>query len=339
MQDAIAKIKNECIALTAAATSTKDIADVKVKYFGKSGEFSLAMRLLKDVPKEEKPAFGKMLNDMRVEAEAFLTKKEADLKAAEKAARLKEERIDVTLPATEAKLGSLHPLTQVKNEILDTFISLGFEVLEGPEIETDEFCFQMLNIPKDHPARDMQDTFYVNDNFVLRTHTSPMQARTMLKKKPPLRLVIPGKVFRSDDDSTHSPMFHQIEGLVVDKRVSLCDLKGALEEFAKSIFTPDTKVRFRPSYFPFTEPSVEVDVSCAICGGKGCRVCKHTGWIEILGAGIVNPQVLINCGIDPTKYSGFAFGIGIERVTMIKYGIPDIRLLFENDSRFLNLYK
>lgn len=339
MQDAIVKIKNDCIAQTAAAANTKDISDVKVRFLGKSGEFTLAMRLLKDVPKEEKPAFGKMLNDARVEAEAFIAKKEAELKAKELEERLKAEKVDVTLPAKNVKIGSLHPLTQVKNEILDTFISLGFEVLEGPEIETDEFCFQKLNIPKDHPARDMQDTFYITDNVVLRTHTSPMQARTMLAKKPPLRLVVPGKVFRSDDDSTHSPMFNQIEGLVVDKKVSLCDLKGALEEFAKAIFSPETKVRFRPSYFPFTEPSVEVDVSCSICGGKGCKVCKHTGWIEILGAGIVNPQVLINCGLDPQKYSGYAFGLGIERVTMIKYGIPDIRLLFENDSRFLNLYK
>lgn len=339
MEQAISNIKNACIAAAKAAKTSADINNVKVKYLGKSGEFTNSMRILKDVPKEDKPAMGKMLNDARVEAEAEIAKAETAIFKKEREEKLISERLDVTLPAKSAKIGSLNPLTQVKNEILDTFISMGFEVKEGPEIETDYFNFQLLNIPKDHPARDMQDTFYITDNILLRTHTSPMQGRTMLEKKPPLRLVIPGKVYRSDDDATHSPMFQQVEGLVVDKKITLCDLKGCLEEFAKALFTSKTKVRFRPSYFPFTEPSVEVDVSCSICGGKGCRICKGTGWIEILGAGIVNPQVLENCGLDSSKYSGFAFGMGIERITMIKYGIPDMRILFENDVRFINQYK
>ncbi len=339
MEQAVTKIKDSCIAMAKAAKTSADINNIKIKFCGKNGEFTNAMKLLKDVAKEEKPAMGKLLNDARVEAEAEIAKAETKILKKEREAKLEAERIDVTLHEKEQIVGGLHPLTQVKNEILDTFISLGFEVKEGPEIETDYYNFQLLNIPKDHPARDMQDTFYITDNILLRTHTSPMQGRTMLEKKPPLRLVVPGKVYRSDDDATHSPMFQQIEGLVVDKKITLCDLKGILEEFAKAMFSSKTQVRFRPSYFPFTEPSVEVDVSCAICGGKGCRICKGTGWIEILGAGIVNPQVLENCGIDSKEYSGFAFGLGIERITMIKYGIPDMRMFFENDIRFINQYK
>jgi len=233
----------------------------------------------------------------------------------------------------------MHPITKVKNEILDTFIGLGFAVKEGPEIETDYYNFQTLGIPEDHPARDMQDTFYINDGILLRTHTSPMQSRTMLSQKPPIRIVVPGKVYRADDDATHSPIFNQIEGLCVEEGISLAHLKNMLEIFARSTFSKDTKVRFRPSYFPFTEPSVEVDISCTMCGGTGCRLCKGTGWIEVLGAGIVNPVVLENCGIDSKKYSGFAFGFGIDRIAMLKYGIPDIRLMYENDVNFLKQYK
>lgn len=341
MKQKLAKLSEQCLAESKKAVTSEQINAVKIKYLGRNGAFSDLMKYLKDVPKEEKPEMGKLINDARVEAETVIGEIERDILKKEKEARLAAEKIDVTLPGKEVKTGGLHPLTIVRNQILDTFISMGFEVVEGPEIETDEFCFQKLNIPKDHPARDMQDTFYITDNIVLRTHTSPMQARVMESKdrKPPLRLVIPGKVYRSDDDATHSPMFQQIEGLVIDKKISLCDLKGTLEEFAKSVFSKETKVRFRPSYFPFTEPSVEVDVSCSICGGKGCRICKGTGWIEILGAGIVNPQVLINCGLDPKEYTGYAFGLGIERVTMIKYGIPDMRIFFENDERFIKLYK
>ena len=233
----------------------------------------------------------------------------------------------------------MHPCTLVANEIVEIFTSLGFTLGQGPEIELDKFCFQMLNIPPDHPARDMQDTFYITDDILLRTHTSSVQARTMLNTKPPIRIICPGKVYRPDDDATHSPMFQQIEGLVVDEKVTLCDLKGLLETFAKRLFDSNTKVRFRPSFFPFTEPSVEVDLTCSVCHGKGCRICKGTGWIEILGAGVVNPKVLENCSIDSKKYKGLAFGMGVERVAMIKYGIPDMRILFENDVRFLKDFK
>lgn len=338
MIETIEKLKADGIALINDAATLNDVNNVKVKIFGKNGDFTAAMRGLKDVPKEQKPEVGKAFNDVKVMLEGLIADKERVFAEAEKQARIKSEYIDVTLPGKK-ELGALHPLTLVKNEILDTFIGLGFEVKEGPEIESDYYNFQLLNIPKDHPARDMQDSLYITDNFLLRTHTSPMQARTMTTQKPPIRIVVPGKVYRNDDDATHSPMFQQVEGLVVDKHITLCDLKGALEVFAKHLFDEKTKVRFRPSYFPFTEPSVEVDVSCSICHGKGCRVCKGTGWIEILGAGIVNPAVLEACGINSKEYSGYAFGFGIERIAMIKYGIPDIRLFFENDKRFLEQYK
>lgn len=338
MIEAIERLKSDGVALINDAKTLNDVNNVKVKIFGKNGDFTIAMRGLKDVPREQKPEVGKMFNDVKVMLEGRIAEKEAEFKEIEKQARIKSEYIDVTLPG-KTELGALHPLTEVKNQILDTFIGLGFEVKEGPEIESDYFNFQLLNIPKDHPARDMQDSFYITDNFLLRTHTSPMQARTMTTEKPPIRIVVPGKVYRNDDDATHSPMFQQVEGLVIDKHITLCDLKGALEVFAKNLFDEKTKVRFRPSYFPFTEPSVEVDVSCSICHGKGCRVCKGTGWIEILGAGIVNPAVLEACGINSKEYSGYAFGFGIERIAMIKYGIPDIRLFFENDKRFLEQYK
>lgn len=338
MIEAIERLKSDGVALINDAKTLNDVNNVKVKIFGKNGDFTIAMRGLKDVPREQKPEVGKMFNDVKVMLEGRIAEKEAEFKEIEKQARIKSEYIDVTLPG-KTELGALHPLTEVKNQILDTFIGLGFEVKEGPEIESDYFNFQLLNIPKDHPARDMQDSFYITDNFLLRTHTSPMQARTMTTEKPPIRIVVPGKVYRNDDDATHSPMFQQVEGLVIDKHITLCDLKGALEVFVKKLFDEKTKVRFRPSYFPFTEPSVEVDVSCSICHGKGCRVCKGTGWIEILGAGIVNPAVLEACGINSKEYSGYAFGFGIERIAMIKYGIPDIRLFFENDKRFLEQYK
>ncbi|MBS5849584.1 MAG: phenylalanine--tRNA ligase subunit alpha [Clostridium sp.] len=338
MIEAIERLKSDGVALINDAKTLNDVNNVKVKIFGKNGDFTIAMRGLKDVPREQKPEVGKMFNDVKVMLEGRIAEKEAEFKEIEKQARIKSEYIDVTLPG-KTELGALHPLTEVKNQILDTFIGLGFEVKEGPEIESDYFNFQLLNIPKDHPARDMQDSFYITENFLLRTHTSPMQARTMTTEKPPIRIVVPGKVYRNDDDATHSPMFQQVEGLVIDKHITLCDLKGALEVFAKNLFDEKTKVRFRPSYFPFTEPSVEVDVSCSICHGKGCRVCKGTGWIEILGAGIVNPAVLEACGINSKEYSGYAFGFGIERIAMIKYGIPDIRLFFENDKRFLEQYK
>ena len=309
-----------------------------MRFLGKNGEMTSLMKLLGTVSKEERPAMGKALNDVRVEIESVLDAKIAAVSEREKQARLAAEAVDVTLPARTRRTGTLHPLTQVREDIIKVFLGMGFSVAEGPEIESDLFNFQLLNVPKDHPARDMQDTFYVNDNFVLRTHTSPMQARIMTTQQPPVRVVIPGRVYRSDDDASHSPIFHQIEGLAVDKHITMGDLEGCLQTFAEQLFDKDTKIRLRPSYFPFTEPSVEVDVTCAICHGKGCRVCKGTGWVEILGAGIVNPAVLDMCGIDSKEYSGFAFGMGIERIAMIKYGIPNIKLFYENDVRFLKQF-
>ena len=339
MQTVIKKINEDCSNLIANSTDTKELNDIRIKYFGKNGKFTSLMKGLKNVPKEDKPLIGKMLNDCKKSLEATLEAKVKELELKEKDQKLKEEELDITLEGKKREPGGLHVLSLVRNEIVNIFTGLGFQVSDGPEIETDYYCFQMLNIPKDHPARDMQDSFFINDNLILRTQTSSMQVRTMLKQDPPIRIVNPGKVYRVDNDATHSPMFQQIEGLVVDKNVTLCDLKGALELFAKTLFTKDTAVRFRPSYFPFTEPSVEVDVSCPFCHGKGCNLCKGTGWIEILGAGIVNPVVLEGCGIDSKKYSGFAFGMGVERIAMIKYGIPDMRILFSNDMRFLKQYK
>ena len=316
----------------------KTVGDVRAKYLGKNGEITALLRGMKDIPFEMRAAYGKQINDLKEEVTAFFAEKESELKAAETADKFKKEWIDVTLPAKMRKVGGLHPLNIVKNKIIDAFVGMGFEIFEGPEIDTDYYCFQALNIPKDHPARDMQDTFYINDNVLLRPHTSPGQVRTMENKKPPIKILSPGRVYRADDDASHSPMFHQIEGLVVDKGVSLCDLKGLLDEFVRKIFDKDTKTRFRPSYFPFTEPSVEVDVTCCKCGGKGCNLCKGTGWIEILGAGVVNKKVLEMSGIDSDVYSGLAFGLGIERITMIKYGISDIRTLFESNVAFLEQF-
>ena len=319
-------------------SSLKTIGDIKAKFIGKNGDITALLRGMKDIPAEMRAAFGKKVNDLKEEVSAFFEKKESELKAAETERKFRKEAVDITLPGKLPEIGSLHPLNIVKNKIIDAFTGMGFEIFEGPEIDTDYYCFQALNIPKDHPARDIQDTFYINDNVLLRPHTSPGQVRTMENKKPPIKILSPGRVYRADDDASHSPMFHQIEGLVVDKGVSLCDLKGLLDEFVKVIFDKDTKTRFRPSYFPFTEPSVEVDVSCCKCGGKGCSLCKNTGWIEILGAGVVNKKVLEMSGIDSDVYSGLAFGLGIERITMIKYGVSDIRTLFENNVSFLKQF-
>lgn len=338
MQEKMDSIKNAALALIAAAKNTAELNDVRVKYLGKSGEISALMRDMGNVPKEERPMMGKLVNELRASVEGTLNARTNDLREAEKQARFKEEAIDVTLSKNNRKMGTLHPLTQIKNEIIDIFLGMGFSVAEGPEIESDLFNFQLLNIPKDHPARDMQDTFYINENTLLRTQTSAMQARIMTQQQPPIRVIVPGKVYRSDDDASHSPIFNQLEGLAVDKHITMGDLQGCLQAFAEKIFSADTKVRLRPSYFPFTEPSVEVDVTCAMCHGKGCRVCKGTGWVEILGAGIVNPAVLDMCGIDSKQYSGFAFGFGIDRIAMIKYGIPNIKMLYENDVRFLKQF-
>ncbi|MBR2377407.1 MAG: phenylalanine--tRNA ligase subunit alpha [Clostridia bacterium] len=339
MQEKISNIKALAINDINLAKDLKELFDVKVKYLGKNGSVTELMKGMKDIPKEDRPQFGKIVNDLRVEIENEFNAREVVLKEEERLKTFEKEAIDITLPGKSNEIGSLHPITLVKNELINAFLGLGFEIFEGPEIEEDYYNFKMLNIPEDHPARDMQDTFYFNPNILLRTQTSAGQVRVMLDKKPPIKVLSPGKVYRSDDDASHSPMFHQMEGLVVDKGITLCDLKGTLDEFVKIIFGKDTKTRLRPSYFPFTEPSVEVDVSCSECHGKGCKLCKGTGWIEILGAGIVNKKVLEGCGIDPEVYSGYAFGMGIERIAILKYKIPDIRLFFENDVRFLKQFK
>ena len=339
MKDKIAQLKGVVLELLEKSTTTKELGELKVRFLGKSGEVTGLLRGMRDLPAEERPAAGKMVNDLRVEIEDAIGAKENRLKKMEMEARFESEALDVTLPANRRERGTLHPIHIVEKQVLNALMGMGFEVFEGPEIETDYYCFQALNIPKDHPARDMQDTFYVGENVVLRPHTSPGQIHVMENKQPPIKILSPGKVYRSDDDATHSPMFHQIEGLVVDKGITLCDLKGMLDEFVKKIFDSSTETRLRPSYFPFTEPSVEVDVTCSECHGKGRRLCKGTGWSEILGAGMVNRHVLENCNVDPDVYSGFAFGLGIERVTMIKYGIPDMRMLFESDVRFLKQFR
>lgn len=338
MQEKFNQIKNSASLEASNSKSLRELNELKSKYLGKNGEVTSLLRGMKDVAPDKRAEFGKLVNDLKVEVGDMFNQREEVLKQAELLEKFEKEAVDITLPGKPVNYGSIHPLNIVKNKILDAFLGMGFEVFEGPEIDTDYYCFQALNIPKDHPARDMQDTFYITDNVLLRPHTSPGQVRTMENKKPPIKILSPGRVYRADDDASHSPMFHQIEGLVVDKGVSLCDLKGLLDEFVKIMFDEDTKTRFRPSYFPFTEPSVEVDVTCCKCHGKGCSLCKGTGWIEILGAGVVNKKVLEMSGIDSNEYSGLAFGLGIERITMIKYGVSDIRTLFENDVRFLKQF-
>ena len=338
MQEKIYALLEEAEREISALTSSRELADAKVKYLGKTGAITSLLKGMKDVPAEQRSQFGKTVNDAKIKVSALLDEKEILLKKAEMQKSFERDAVDITLDGAPVKFGNLHPLNIVRNQIIDAFVGMGFEVFEGPEIEADYYCFQALNIPKDHPARDMQDTFYISDSVVLRTHTSPGQIRAMENKKPPIKILSPGRVYRADDDASHSPMFHQIEGLVVDKGITLCDLKGILDEFVQIVFEKGTKTRLRPSYFPFTEPSVEVDVSCCECHGKGCRLCKGTGWIEILGAGVVNKKVLENCGVDSDVYSGLAFGLGIERTTMIKYGIPDIRTLFENNVKFLKQF-
>ena len=339
MKSRIDEVKGEALAAVSAAETSQALNEVRVRFLGKSGEFTSLMKLLGTVSKEERPEVGKILNEARVAIETALSAATSAVEAKEQAARLAAEAVDVTLPGTRRETGAFHPVTKIREEILKVFLGMGFSVAEGPEIETDLFNFQLLNVPKDHPARDMQDTFYIGDNLVLRTHTSPMQAHIMKTEKPPIRVVIPGRVYRPDDDASHSPIFHQIEGLAVDRKITVGDLQGCLQTFAEQLFDKDTKIRLRPSYFPFTEPSVEADATCAICHGKGCRVCKGTGWVELLGAGIVNPAVLDMCGIDSKEYSGFAFGLGLERIAMIKYGIPNIKLFYENDVRFLGQFR
>ena len=319
--------------------SPKELEDFRVRYMGKKGSVTGLLRGMGALPAEERPIMGQMVNQLRQELEDAVSEKNTAIQSKLQKEQLIKEKIDVTMPGKKGSGGGLHPLNVVLDDIIDIFQSMGFDVIDGPEVETDYYCFQALNVPEDHPARDMQDTFYLTDNLLLRTQTSAAQARTMETTKPPIRVICPGRVYRADEvDATHSPVFHQIEGLVVDKGVTMCDLKGVLEQFAHEIYGEDTQIRFRPSFFPFTEPSVEVDVSCSACGGKGCRVCKGAGWIEILGAGMVHPRVLKMGGIDPEEYSGFAFGIGLDRLTTTRYKISDIRLLFENDLRMLEQF-
>ena len=318
----------------------KDLEEFRIRVMGKKGSLTEVLRGMGSLPAEERPKVGQLVNQLRSELETVLAQRETEIQEAIKAQRLQEETLDVTMPGKQPAIGGLHPLNIVLEDMIDIFQSMGFDVVDGPEVETDEYCFEKLNLPKDHPARDMQDTFYITENLLLRTQTSAAQARIMEQRKPPIRIICPGRVYRADEvDATHSPVFHQVEGLVVDKGITMCDLKGVLEQFAHEIYGPETRVKFRPSFFPFTEPSVEVDVTCSECGGKGCRVCKGSGWIEILGAGMVHPRVLAGCGIDPEEYSGFAFGIGLDRLTTTRYKISDIRLLFENDLRFLEQFR
>ena len=330
------QIKQEIIDGAAALASAKEVYEFKKKFLdGKTGKIGLLMKEMKNIAPEERAAYGKGVNELKEWALAFLGELDEKMKAKELQDRYEAERIDISLPAVEYTEGNLHPITLMRNQLIDVFQGMGFEIFEGTEIETDYYNFTALNTPMDHPARDMQDTFYLSPEFLLRTQTSAGQIHVMENKKPPIKILSPGKVFRSDDDATHSPMFTQMEGLVVDEGITLCDLQGMLDVFVQKIYGEGTKTRLRPSYFPFTEPSVEVDCSCFECGGSGCKLCKGTGWIEILGAGVVNDKVLENCGIDSKEYSGFAFGIGIERTAMLKYGINNIKLLFESDVRVL----
>ena len=340
MKEKLEALRVEAMNDIAAAGDEQTLDAWRVKYLGKKGALTEILRGMGALPAEERPKMGQMVNEVRAAFEQAFAEKSDNMKNAAKNARLAAETVDVTMPGKTNKGGSLHPLNQTLADMIDIFQSMGFDVVDGPEIETDHYNFEALNVPADHPARDMQDTFYLADNLLLRTQTSSAQIRTMETRKPPIRIICPGRVYRADEvDATHSPVFHQVEGLVVDKGITMCDLKGVLEQFAHEIYGKDTKVRFRPSFFPFTEPSVEVDVSCPECGGKGCRVCKGEGWIEILGAGMVHPRVLSGCGIDPEEYSGFAFGIGLDRLTTTRYKISDIRLLFENDLRFLQQFE
>ena len=337
MKEKLQQIKEAALLELKAADC--DTEALRVRYLGKKGELTAVLRGMGALSPEERPIVGALANEVRAEIEAALTARVAEEKERALEEQLSREKLDVTMPGTPSRMGHQHPLTRAQREMEEIFIGMGFEIAEGPEVEYDYYNFKALNIPENHPARDTQDTFYITDNILLRSQTSPVQVRVMEKQNPPIRVISPGRVYRSDAlDVTHSPLFHQMEGLVVDKGITMSDLKGTLETFAKKMFGEATKIRFRPHHFPFTEPSAEVDVSCFVCGGKGCRVCKGEGWIEILGAGMVHPFVLENCGIDPEVYSGFAFGMGLERVTMTRYGIDDIRLFYENDERFLKQF-
>ena len=340
MKEQIENLKNQSLEEIAKSESSKELNDLRVKYLGKKGELTSILRGMGELSPEERPKMGALVNSAKQEVENEIQEKEKELAKKELQERLEKEEIDITLPSQKIRRGSKHPLNRVIEEVEDLFVSMGYDVVSGPELETDEYCFERLNLPKGHPARDMQDSFYITPEYLLRTQTSAVQARTMManEEKTPIRVIVPGKTFRREDDATHSHQFNQVEGLVVDKNISLADLKGTLEVFMKKMLGQNTELRFRPSYFPFTEPSYEVDVTCFKCGGKGCNLCKQTGWIELLGSGIVHPNVLKMNGYDPEEYSGFAFGVGLDRLAMFKYGITDIRLLYQNDVRFLKQF-
>ena len=339
MKDQIKQIRIDAEEAIKSATSEQEIEALRIRFLGKKGELTAILKQMGGVSPEERPVIGQLANEVRSYIENEIATISAQLKSLAASKKLENETIDVTMPGNAVTLGQKHPLNIVLDEIKEIFLGMGFDVVDGPEVELDYYNFEALNIPKDHPARDTQDTFYITENILLRTQTSPVQVRVMEKQKPPIRIISPGRVYRSDAvDATHSPVFHQIEGLVVDKGITMGDLKGTLEDFAKRLYGEDSVFRFRPHHFPFTEPSAEMDTMCFNCGGKGCRLCKGEGWIEILGCGMVHPKVLANCGIDPEEYSGFAFGMGLERIVMRRFGIDDMRLLFENDIRFLNQF-
>ncbi|MGD0884773.1 MAG: phenylalanine--tRNA ligase subunit alpha [Thermodesulfovibrionales bacterium] len=323
--------------LTSAETAV-DLQNIRVKYIGKKGIITAKLKLLSTVSPEDKPAYGKLINELKTSIEGAIDRKESQIRNFERNRNIAAEAIDISLPGKYTLPGRTHPISSVLNEIIDIFGSMGFAIEVGPEVELDHYNFEALNIPKDHPARDMQDTFYISDDIILRTHTSPVQVRTMERSKPPLKFIAPGKVYRCDADVSHTPMFHQVEGLMVDTDISFSDLKGVLELFIHRMFTENIPLRFRPSFFPFTEPSAEVDIGCILCSGAGCRVCKGSGWLEVLGAGMVHPRVFEMVGYDPELYTGFAFGMGIERITMLKYSVDDIRMFYENDLRFLRQF-
>lgn len=338
MQNTVKELRNQALEAIQADNTVQELNETRVKYLGRKGELTLILRNTGKLPHEERPQFGKLVNEVRSELETALDQREQELARLEEEQRLLEEALDITLPGRTVARGTIHPITQIINETKQIFIQMGYEIVEGPEVEWDYYNFEALNIPPDHPARDMQDTFFVTEDLLLRSQTSPVQIHVMENKQPPIRILAPGKVYRADSDITHSPMFHQIEGLVVDRGITFSDLKGTLQLFAERMFGPKTKIRLRPSYFPFTEPSAEIDVSCIMCAGSGCRVCSDTGWLEILGAGMVDPRVLEKVGYNPKEVTGFAFGVGVERMAMLKYGINDIRLLFDNDVRFLQQF-
>ena len=340
MKEKLESIKKLAEEKVSKIQERQDLNDLKVKILGKKGELTEILRGMGSLSPEERPKMGSLVNSVRAEIETLINKKEQEIEEKELTKKLEDEKIDISLPGTKVKRGSKHPLNRVIEEVEDLFVSMGYDVVSGPELETDEYCFERLNLPKGHPARDMQDSFYITSEYLLRTQTSAVQARTMManEEKTPIRVICPGKTYRKEDDATHSHQFNQVEGLVIDKNISFADLKGTLEIFMKKMLGENTKLRFRPSYFPFTEPSFEVDVSCFKCGGKGCNLCKQTGWIELLGSGMVHPNVLKMNGYDPEVYSGFAFGTGLDRLAMFKYGITDMRLLYANDVKFLSQF-